>query len=85
MAHQRQPYPGYFDDEATREMSAAFVRAWRVLEAGQAGGFDERSSAIMRRSVAAAVLELAAFELDCEMMAQGAIDRVRAASRFPDG
>jgi hypothetical protein len=36
----------------------------------------------MRRGVAAAVLELAAFELDCEMMAQGAIDRVRAASRF---
>jgi hypothetical protein len=84
MAHHKQPYPGFFDDEATRVMSAAFGRAWRVLEAGQAGGCDERSSAIMRRGVAAAVLELAAFEHDCEMIVQGAIDRVRAASRFRD-
>jgi|GEM_PF-5829328 hypothetical protein len=82
MAERVHPYDGFFDDEATHDMSEAFVKAWRVLGAQQAGGCDDRAEAILRKRIAKAVIDLAAAGNDSEMMAHGAIDRISAASRF---
>lgn len=81
MQHQL-PLSGYYDDEATHAMSEAFVMAWRTLEANRAEGHDDRADAILRKKIAAAVLDLAASGADREMMAHGAVDRISAASRF---
>ena len=85
MAQHRLPDNGFYDDEATRQMSEAFVMAWQVLEALQANGHDERAETILRTKIAAAILELAAPGVDCEMIALGAIDQINAARRFRVG
>jgi hypothetical protein len=82
MAQHKCPDSGFFDDQATHAMSEAFLMALRALEAQQADGCDGRAEAILRRRVADAVLDLAALEIDCEMMANGVIDRISASSRF---
>jgi hypothetical protein len=81
MAHHKYSFPVFFDDEATRVMSAAFLIAWRAMEERQAPA-DERAAAILRMRLAAAILELSAFGFDCDMIASGAVDRISAGSRF---
>jgi hypothetical protein len=84
MAQQKHPSPVFFDDEATRAMSAAFLAAWRAIEAQQAPA-DERAAAILRMRLAAAILEMSAFGFDCDMVASAAVDRISAVSRFRAG
>jgi hypothetical protein len=82
MAQHKYSDSGFYDDAATHAMSEAFVMALKVLEAQQACGCDHRAGAILRKRVAAAVLDIAAAGVDCETIAHGAIDRICAASRF---
>jgi hypothetical protein len=85
MARHSDSQSSFYDDEATRAMSEACVMAWRILEAGQTTICDERAATILRRNIAAAILELAASGIDRETLAHGAVDRIIAARRFRAG
>ncbi len=82
MAQHKCPDSGFYDDAATQAMSAAFVMALQALAAQQSCGRDSRAEALLRTRIADAVLDLAAADIDYEMMAHGAIDRIIAAGRF---
>jgi hypothetical protein len=82
MARQIPFHSNFYDDEATRAMSEAFVMAWRILEAHETNLRDERAAKILKRNIADAILELAESGLDRDMMAHGAVDRIIAGKRF---
>jgi hypothetical protein len=85
MARHIHSQPTFYDDEATRVMSEAFIMAWRVLEAYETNLCDERAAAILKRNIADAILELAESGADRDMMASGAVDRIIAGKRFRAG
>ena len=85
MARQIHSQPSFYDDEATRVMSEAFVMAWRILETYETHLCDERAAMILKRNIAAAILALADSGLDRDMMANGAVDQIIAGKRFRVG
>jgi hypothetical protein len=85
MARHIPSHSNFYDDEATRVMSEAFIMAWRILEASETNPRDERATKILKRNIADAILELAESGLDRDMMANGAVDRIIAGKRFRVG
>ncbi|HLW90678.1 MAG TPA: hypothetical protein VKS78_05170 [Roseiarcus sp.] len=69
----------YFDEKETRVMSDAFTMAWHVVDAQHSQEASADSTAALQREIAAVIMEFAHYGvIDSGVMAQAAIDQVRA-------
>jgi hypothetical protein len=79
MVGQTRPSRRFFDETETQVMSDAFTMAWHVVDAQRSNPLADDSTASLRREIAAVILEFAHHGvIDSGVMAQAAIDQVRA-------
>jgi hypothetical protein len=79
MSDQTRLSPGFFNERETRVMSDAFTMAWHVVDAQHSPQAAGSGTILLRREIAAVILEFARHGIiDSGIMAQAAIDQVRA-------